>query len=39
MIQRINSDLSNVLNCVQMCIVVLGNNLCIRRFTPLAEKV
>ena len=38
-LHRINSDLHNVLNGVQMCIVVLGNDLCIRRFTPLAEKV
>ena len=36
---RMNSDLNNVLNGVQMCIVVLGKDLCIRRFTPLAEKV
>jgi two-component system CheB/CheR fusion protein len=38
-LHRINSDLNNVLNGVQMCIVVLGADLCIRRFTPLAEKV
>ena len=38
-LHRINSDLNNVLNGVQMCIVVLGRDLSIRRFTPLAEKV
>ncbi len=38
-LHRLNNDLHNVLNGVQMCIVVLGNDLCIRRFTPLAEKV
>jgi len=38
-LHRINSDLNNVLDGVQMCIVVLGGDLCIRRFTPLAEKI
>ena len=38
-LHRINSDLNNVLDGVQMCIVVLGGDLCIRRSTPLAEKI
>jgi two-component system CheB/CheR fusion protein len=38
-LHRINSDLHNVLNGVQMCIVVLGADLCIRRFTPLAKRM
>ena len=38
-LQRINSDLHNVLNGVELCIVVLGGDLCIRRFTPLAERM
>ena len=38
-LHRVNGDLSNVLIGVQMCIVVLGGDLCIRRFTPLAEKI
>jgi len=38
-LHRINSDLNNVLGGVQMCIVVLGGDLCIRRFTPLAERI
>jgi two-component system CheB/CheR fusion protein len=38
-LHRTNSDLNNVLDGVQMCIVVLGGDLCIRRFTPLAEKI
>jgi len=37
-LHRMNSDLNNVLSGVQMCIVVLGGDLCIRRFTPLAER-
>jgi two-component system, chemotaxis family, CheB/CheR fusion protein len=38
-LHHINNDLHNVLAGVQMCIVVLGSDLCIRRFTPLAEKI
>ncbi|HLA75704.1 MAG TPA: EAL domain-containing protein [Gammaproteobacteria bacterium] len=37
-LNRINSDLSNFLMSVNMAIVVLGRDLTIRRFTPLAEK-
>ncbi len=36
---RINNDISNVLNSVNIPIVMLGNDLRIRRFTPQAEKV
>ena len=35
----INTDLGSVFNGVPMCIVVLGGDLCIRRFTPLAEEM
>jgi two-component system CheB/CheR fusion protein len=35
----VNGDLNNILNGVQMCIVVLGGDLCIRRFTLMAEKI
>jgi two-component system, chemotaxis family, CheB/CheR fusion protein len=38
-LHRINSDLNNVLGGVQMSITVLGSDLGIRRFTPMAEKV
>jgi two-component system CheB/CheR fusion protein len=38
-LHRMNSDLHNVLGAVQMCIVVLDAGLCIRRFTPLAERI
>jgi PAS domain S-box-containing protein len=38
-LHRIISDLSNILTSGQLCIVVLGNDLSIRRFTPLAEKI
>jgi two-component system CheB/CheR fusion protein len=38
-LHRTNSALSNVFSGAQMCIVVLGADLCVRRFTPLAEKL
>jgi len=34
-----NNDLLNLLASVQMAIVMLGPNMCIRRFTPTAEKL
>ncbi len=34
-----NNDLVNLLNSVQIPIVILGSDLRIRRFTPLAERV
>jgi two-component system CheB/CheR fusion protein len=36
---RINNDLVNLLSSVQMPIVMLGNDLHIRRFTPMAERL
>ncbi len=36
---QVNSDLVNLLNSVQIPIVILGGDLRIRRFTPLAERV
>jgi two-component system CheB/CheR fusion protein len=36
---HVNSDLVNLLNSVQIPIVILGGDLRIRRFTPLAERV
>ncbi|HYM09286.1 MAG TPA: chemotaxis protein CheB, partial [Bryobacterales bacterium] len=34
-----NNDLSNLLASTNIPIVMLGNDLCIRRFTPMAESV
>lgn len=36
---QVNNDLVNLLNSVQIPIVMLGGDLRIRRFTPLAERV
>ena len=36
---QVNNDLVNLLHSVQIPIVILGGDLCIRRFTPLAERV
>ncbi len=36
---QVNNDLVNLLSSVQMPIVMLGNDLRIRRFTPMAERV
>ncbi len=38
-LSRVNSDLVNLLGCVEIAIVIVGNDLSIRRFTPMAEKV
>src|SRR4029453_6121284 len=36
---QLNNDLSNLLSSVNLPIVMLGNDLRVRRFTPMAEKV
>ena len=36
---RANSDLMNLLTSVQVAIVIVSNDLTIRRFTPMAERV
>ncbi|MBD0261444.1 MAG: PAS domain-containing protein [Tolypothrix sp. Co-bin9] len=36
---QINSDLQNLLSSVNIPILMLGNDLRIRRFTPMAEKI
>jgi two-component system CheB/CheR fusion protein len=36
---KMNSDLSNLLSSVNIPIVMLGNDLRVRRFTPMAEKL
>ena len=38
-LSRVNSDLVNLLASVQISIVIVGSDLRIRRFTPMAEKV
>jgi two-component system CheB/CheR fusion protein len=38
-LSRVNSDLINLLGSVQIAIVIVGADLRIRRFTPMAERV
>jgi two-component system CheB/CheR fusion protein len=38
-LSRVNSDLINLLGSVQIAIVIVGLDMRIRRFTPMAEKV
>jgi two-component system CheB/CheR fusion protein len=38
-LSKVNSDLSNLLSSVSIPIIMLGNDLRIRKFTPMAEKV
>jgi two-component system CheB/CheR fusion protein len=38
-LSRVNSDLVNLLSSVQIAIVIVNNDLQIRRFTPMAEKL
>ncbi|HEU5181894.1 MAG TPA: CheR family methyltransferase [Candidatus Polarisedimenticolia bacterium] len=36
---RLNNDLTNLINSVQVAIIIVGRDLCIRRFSPLSEKL
>ncbi|HJQ85562.1 MAG TPA: chemotaxis protein CheB [Candidatus Binatia bacterium] len=38
-LSRLNSDLMNLLGSVQIAIVIVGRDLSIRRFTPMAERI
>ena len=38
-LNQLNNDMNNLLSSVNVPIVILGNDLRIRRFTPMAEKV
>ncbi len=38
-LNRLNDDLENLINSAQMAIIILGPDLRIRRFTPMAEKL
>jgi len=34
----VNNDILNLLNCINIPIIMVGRDLCIRRFNPIAEK-
>ncbi|MFH1062866.1 MAG: chemotaxis protein CheB [Candidatus Omnitrophota bacterium] len=34
----VNNDILNLLNCINIPIIMVGRDLCIRRFNPMAEK-
>src|SRR5438552_7477180 len=36
---QVNNDLTNLLSSVNMAIIMLGNDLTVRRFTPMAERI
>ena len=38
-LSRVNSDLVNLVGSIQIAIVIVGSDLRIRRFTPMAEKI
>jgi two-component system, chemotaxis family, CheB/CheR fusion protein len=38
-LNQVNSDITNLLTSVSIAVVMVGNDLRIRRFTPMAEKV
>lgn len=38
-LSQFNNDLNNLLSSVNMPIIMVGSDLCIRRFTPMAEKI
>jgi two-component system CheB/CheR fusion protein len=38
-LSQFNNDLNNLLGSVNMPIIMVGSDLCIRRFTPIAEKI
>jgi two-component system CheB/CheR fusion protein len=38
-LSQVNNDLNNLLSSVNIAILMLGNDLTIRRFTPMAERV
>src|SRR5690349_6372673 len=38
-LSQLNNDLTNLLASVNVAIIMLGNDLTIRRFTPLAERI
>ena len=38
-LDQLNFDMINLLTSVNLPVIMLGSDLCIRRFTPVAEKV
>src|SRR5579885_3489104 len=38
-LSQFNNDLNNLLSSVNMPIIMVGSDLCIRRFTPMAERI
>jgi two-component system CheB/CheR fusion protein len=38
-LSRVNSDLVNLLGSVEIAIVIVASDMCIRRFTPMAERI
>jgi two-component system CheB/CheR fusion protein len=36
---QLNSDLTNLISSVHLAVVIVGRDLCIRRFSPLAERL
>jgi hypothetical protein len=38
-LSRLNSDLINLLSSVELAVIMVDRGLCIRRFTPVAEKL
>jgi len=38
-LDQLNNDLTNLFSSVQMAIVILGPDFCVRRFTPMAEQL
>jgi len=36
---KVNNDLTNLLSSVHMAIIMLGSDLTVRRFTPMAERI
>lgn len=38
-VNRINNDLNNLLNSIDIAVIMVGNDLTIRRFTPRAQQI
>ena len=38
-LDRLNSDMINLFTSADLAVIMLGNDLCLRRFTPMAEKL
>ncbi len=38
-LDQLNSDMTNLLRSADLAVIMLGNDLCLRRFTPMAEEL